>query len=208
MSEIRKISIASALVGGIFVAVASVSFGQDLKEAAALEKRVTELYEAGKYEEAIPLAQRVLKLREKALGSRHPDLAESLNDLALIYAAQGRYVEAEPLHKRALAIQEKALGPDHPNLATTLKYLGVLYQNQARHACVAAQRSAYPLVQNDSGLGHPDPAVSWLRGSGEEPMLDLRRRQFNNAARRRSSRGGRSRRAQQGDLNPANGGGG
>ena len=26
--------------------------------------------------------------------------------------------------------------------------------------------------------GHPEPAVSWHSGSGEEPMLDLRRRQF------------------------------
>jgi hypothetical protein len=25
---------------------------------------------------------------------------------------------------------------------------------------------------------HPDPAVSWDSGSGEKPMLDLRRRQF------------------------------
>jgi hypothetical protein len=26
--------------------------------------------------------------------------------------------------------------------------------------------------------GHPEPAVSWHSGSGEEPMLDLRRREF------------------------------
>ena len=26
--------------------------------------------------------------------------------------------------------------------------------------------------------GHPEPAVSWHAGSGEEPMLDLRRRAF------------------------------
>ncbi len=52
---------------------------------------------------------------ETALGLDHPDVAQSLNNLALLYYAQGRYDVAEPLHKRALAIEEKALGPDHPN---------------------------------------------------------------------------------------------
>ncbi len=54
-------------------------------------------------------------------------MAASLNNLALLYAAQGRYAEAEPLYKRALAISEKALGPDHPNVATSLEnYAAVL----------------------------------------------------------------------------------
>ena len=55
---------------------------------------------------------------EKALGPEHPDVANSLNNLAALYQAQGRYAEAEPLYKRALAISEKALGPEHPDVAT------------------------------------------------------------------------------------------
>ena len=55
--------------------------------------------------------KRALAISEKALGPEHPDVAISLNNLALLYRAQGRYAEAEPLLKRALAISEKALGP-------------------------------------------------------------------------------------------------
>ena len=62
--------------------------------------------------------KRALAISEKALGPEHPDVATSLNNLALLYQAQGRYAEAEPLHKRALAISEKALGPEHPDVAT------------------------------------------------------------------------------------------
>ncbi len=40
----------------------------------------------------------------------HPDVAQSLNNLAELYRVQGRYAEAEPLYQRALAIREKALG--------------------------------------------------------------------------------------------------
>ncbi len=57
----------------------------------------------------------------------HPDVANSLNNLAELYRAQGRYAKAEPLHKRALAIREKALGPEHPNVAQSLEnYAAVL----------------------------------------------------------------------------------
>ena len=55
---------------------------------------------------------------EKALGADHPDVAATLNNLAVVYTAQGRYADAEGLYKRALAIKEKALGADHPAVAT------------------------------------------------------------------------------------------
>src|SRR6266705_554827 len=83
-------------------------------EAAALNQNVVDLYNAGKYAEAVPLAQRALAIREKALGPDHPDVASLLNNLAELYRAQGRYADAEALFKRSLAIREKALGPDHP----------------------------------------------------------------------------------------------
>ncbi len=68
------------------------------------------LYHAqGRYAEAELLYKRALEIREKALGPDHPDVANSLNNLASLYDEQGRYGEAEPLLKRALTILEKAL---------------------------------------------------------------------------------------------------
>ncbi len=63
---------------------------------------------------------------EKALGPEHPDVATSLNNLALLYQAQGNYAEAEPLFRRSLAIYEKALGPEHPSVATSLENYAAL----------------------------------------------------------------------------------
>jgi len=60
----------------------------------------------------------------------HPDVAQSLNNLAGLYRAQGAYPKAEPLFVRALAIREKALGPMHPLVANTLNNLARLYQAQ------------------------------------------------------------------------------
>jgi tetratricopeptide (TPR) repeat protein len=89
-----------------------------LQQANALNQQVVELYRAGRYDEAIPLATEVLQIRETALGPDHPDVATSLNNLAALYRAQGNYGAAEPLFQRALRILETALGPDHPDVAT------------------------------------------------------------------------------------------
>src|SRR5262245_31769633 len=102
--------------------------------ATALDRKVQELYGAGKFSEAIPLARRVLAIREKALGPYHPDVATSLNNLATLYQGQGRYADAEPLYKRSLAIREEAFDPDHPDVAQSLNNLAALYQAQGRYA--------------------------------------------------------------------------
>ena len=68
----------------------------------------------GRYSEAEPLYKRSLLISEQQLGADHPDTAQSLNNLALLYESQGRYPEAEPLYKRALTIAEAVLGSEHP----------------------------------------------------------------------------------------------
>lgn len=73
------------------------------------------LQSQGRYGEAEPLFQRAQMIREKVLGANHPDVAQSLNNLASLYQNQGRYEEAAPLYQQALAIADTALGPDHAN---------------------------------------------------------------------------------------------
>jgi hypothetical protein len=48
-----------------------------LSEADTLNQKVTRLSQAGKYSEAIPIAKRVLELRQKEFGRRKSDLNEA-----------------------------------------------------------------------------------------------------------------------------------
>jgi tetratricopeptide (TPR) repeat protein len=57
-------------------------------------------YAQGKYAQAEGLLQRALAIQEKALGAGHPEVAWTLNHLALAYKAQGKYAQAEGLHTR------------------------------------------------------------------------------------------------------------
>jgi tetratricopeptide (TPR) repeat protein len=128
------LNIIAVLLVGFLLTVPHAAFAQALDESAALTQQVIQLYAQGRFSEAMPLAQRALAIREKALGPNDPDVGVLLNNLASLYQAQGRYTDAEPLFKRSLAILEKALGPDHPELANCLKNLAQLYKDQGRYA--------------------------------------------------------------------------
>jgi tetratricopeptide (TPR) repeat protein len=74
------------------------SYGFRFPEAARLMNQAGYyLKQRAQYAEAEELYQRALSIREKVLGSEHPYIATTLNDLALLYYSQGKYAEAEPL---------------------------------------------------------------------------------------------------------------
>jgi len=52
---------------------------------------LADLYELHIYEyaKALPLYERALEILERALGSNHPEVAETLNDIALVHNNQG-----------------------------------------------------------------------------------------------------------------------
>lgn len=72
------------------------------------------------FSQAVELAE------ARAGGRRHPDVAEALGDLALVYKRTGRSVEALKVSREALDIQERLLGRDHPLVAAAYHNLGAL----------------------------------------------------------------------------------
>jgi CHAT domain-containing protein/tetratricopeptide (TPR) repeat protein len=143
------------------LALAGPACAQTATGAEKPSAEVIRLFQAGKYSEAIPVAQQVLALREKALGPDHPDVAQSLSDLARLYRVQSRFAEAEPLFKRSITIYEKALGPDHPSVGATLNNLAVLYHAQARYTeAEPLYRRSLALREKALGPDHPDVAQS------------------------------------------------
>ena len=69
---------------------------------------------------------RALEINELARGPDHPEVAISLNNLAMLLQETNRLPEAEPHLRRALAIDERAYGPDHPRVAADLNNLALL----------------------------------------------------------------------------------
>jgi len=79
-----------------------------LKEADNLSRQVVQLYQAGKFDEALPLAERALALREGALGANDRRVAAALGNVAALRLASKDFDKAETLYRRALATYEAA----------------------------------------------------------------------------------------------------
>src|SRR5260370_771422 len=77
----------------------------DDEEFKSLNQQVHKLFEQGKYQEAIPLAEKAVELARRVRGAEHPDTATSLNNLALLYRDMHEYAKAEPLYQEALRIR-------------------------------------------------------------------------------------------------------
>ncbi len=107
------------------------------------------LHGKGRWQDAEATLQRALAIAEKAGGPEHPNVADSLNELAVLYAAQARAVgillpsaekdqteslrqKALALNQRALAIRERVLGPEHPFVAESLDHLASIYMDQRK----------------------------------------------------------------------------
>jgi tetratricopeptide (TPR) repeat protein len=95
-------------------------------EAEALNARVVKLAGEGKYEEALPLARRVVELRSKAAGDKHVSVAGAHMNLAVVLQELKSFEEAEETYKRALSIYEKAGDEYAPQAARALDALARL----------------------------------------------------------------------------------
>ena len=88
----------------------------------------------GAYSQALSWQEQSLSVTRERFGEEHPDVATSLNDLALLYNLQGSYSEAEPLYLQALELYKKLLGEEHLDVATSLNNLAALYRAQGRYS--------------------------------------------------------------------------
>lgn len=102
-------------------------------EADRLNAEVLKLYREGKYDEALPIAKRVLELREKALGGDDLKVAYALTNLGNIYSRKGGNKEAEPLFTRALAVVEKRGGAESDLASDLNAQLGLLRLNAGKY---------------------------------------------------------------------------
>ncbi|NEU71152.1 tetratricopeptide repeat protein [Hassallia byssoidea VB512170] len=115
----------------------------------------------GLYAIAEPWYKQCVEVVKASLGEEHPDVAMSLNNLALLYSDQGRYSDAEPLLIQALELNKRLLGEEHPDVATSLNNLALLYSDQGRYSdAEPLYIQALALRKRLLGEEHPHVATS------------------------------------------------
>jgi tetratricopeptide (TPR) repeat protein len=131
-----------------------------LARARDLNAEIVRHYQAGRYAEAMPLAREALALREAALGPSHPDVAQSLNNLAQLLLAAGEYSAARPIAERVVYVNETTFGPSHPSVGASLDTLAAVLHAMGDYAGARplAER-AVRVTEAAVGANHPDMGV-------------------------------------------------
>jgi CHAT domain-containing protein/tetratricopeptide (TPR) repeat protein len=143
---------------GLFFNEGSRAFAQE-DDPGLLAQQILQLYQHERYQQAIPLAEKLLAVTERTLGPDDPNTATALNDLAELYRVTGAYAKAEALFQQALQIYQKGLGPDHPYTASALNNLAELYRVTGAYAKAEALfQQALQITQR--ALGPDDPATA------------------------------------------------
>ncbi|MBX9667988.1 MAG: tetratricopeptide repeat protein [Candidatus Obscuribacterales bacterium] len=135
----------------------------DRRLAYTLEKMAECLWHQGKLTDAANHCKRVLKMYEKVLGAKHPDVACFMGNLAMIYHARNMYQDAEIYYKKALEVKSQVLGQDHPDVKKLQgNYADLLFVTN-REAEAAELKAGASLVT----------ASDWRKTTGAQAQFSL-----------------------------------
>src|SRR5262245_53930056 len=123
----------------------------------ALDRQIVELHDAGKYSEALPLAQRLVTLTKARYGTVSVEHALALERVAQIYL-QYRPAEAEPIYAQVLAIRTKALGAHHESVLSAAVTLAILYRVTGRPQ-MGESLLRDGLAQRERAVGRNHPSL-------------------------------------------------
>ena len=126
----------------------------DALDPAPLVEAAQQAAAAGDYFEAERLLRKAAAIQEDNLGSSHPELASTLNNLALVCERTNKFDEAERGYRRAHAIAVASLSPGHPFIATSLQNLVDF--------CAAHEIPIWksPAARSGGGTSPPPPAAN------------------------------------------------
>ena len=75
------------------------------------------------FSSADELLRDAARIQEAEMGPLHPDLANTLNSLAIVAERTGRFADAESFYRRSATIAAESLPADHPIVAESRKNL-------------------------------------------------------------------------------------
>jgi tetratricopeptide (TPR) repeat protein len=105
----------------------------ELAQEMRLDAELGQLYQRGRFRDAVPVARRLLAIRQWQLGEEDDETAIWLGVLAFFLKESGNYAAAQPLFEKALRIFRTVLGDHHPTTARGYNNLASNLGGQARY---------------------------------------------------------------------------
>ena len=84
--------------------------------------------------EVLEYFEKALAIRKKTLGEEHTDVAESHNNLGVVYSHLAEYNEAKEHYEKALFIWKKIYGEEHAHVASSYNNLGTVFSHRGKYS--------------------------------------------------------------------------
>ena len=84
--------------------------------------------------EVLEYFEKALAIRKKTLGEEHTDVAESHNNLGVVYSHLAEYNKAEEHYEKALFIWKKIYGEEHAHVASSYNNLGTVFSHRGKYS--------------------------------------------------------------------------
>ena len=128
-----------------------------------LQRRASELYRAGSYEEARDTCKECHELALSHFGADHPVTASATNNLALMYKSLGEQSMAVSMYRTSLDGYRAALGANHRSTATAASNLALALRDLGGDEQLEEARTlledALRARESELGAEHPEVAV-------------------------------------------------
>jgi CHAT domain-containing protein/Tfp pilus assembly protein PilF len=147
------------------IAITEQNGRQESYGYAQLLNNLGAFYRKDDPKKARPLLERGLAIREKLFGPDDPDVANSLNNIALLDWQEGNAKKAEEELLRALTILQQKVGPAHPDVSRVMANLALLYSAEGE------TKRAVSLLM--SGLDRSDRNLEIMLATGSEAQKRL-----------------------------------
>lgn len=136
----------------VLLVVAPVTARAQSEDVGQLRARMSEHFLAGRYDDALRIAEQTLKLTEDRDGPKHAETGRSLYFLGVVYTQLGRYADAERSITRSAAILR-----DTAELGNVFGALAQTYIHQGRFA--EAEHAAKRSIGAFDSSSAPDPSA-------------------------------------------------
>ena len=132
----------------------------DEREYQSVVEEAEQAAGAGDFARANLRLRAALQIQESTLGTAHPDLASTLNNLAVVCETVGEIDDAERFYRRAYAIASGSLPPGDPLVATSRDNLKDFCASRGR-PFEEGPGMARPARPSRSAVAVTPPASAW-----------------------------------------------
>lgn len=109
------------------------STGNKLQLASIITYKCSLLHEKAKYREAIDLGKKALELREQVLTKNHPDIANTMRNIAASYYSLSQLSEVLDYNIKSLDICQAVYGDNHPDIAFSYKNIAQAFLDAGKY---------------------------------------------------------------------------